>query len=92
MVDTKTEGLADRRGANRSAGLPLLGTLLLAAGVVGISGCEKKDDAGVDKSVNEVHDAEAEARDKIRYEAMEAREKIHAESENAKEEIKESQN
>ena len=87
MMDTKNTGLAETRRTTGAAVLPLLGTLLLAAVVAGLSGC-KKDESRVDNTVNEIHDVAADAKDKIRDEAADAKVRIQDQTQDAKEDIK----
>ena len=87
MTNTKTTKRALMHRTIGSAKSPLIGTLLLAAAVAGFSGC-KKDESGMEKAANDLHDAAVDAKDEIKDEAAEAKDKIKDEARDAKDEMK----
>jgi len=67
MRDTKARIPASGQVGNRGVARPLLGSLLLAAVVVGLPACEKKDD-GLSEAVEEFQDEVKDTKDEIKDE------------------------
>lgn len=78
MTKAETTSSGSARGTHRGLSPRWLGSLVLAAMLVGSIGCAREDD-GLSEAVEEVQDEVGDAGDEIRDKAREAKEEIEDE-------------